>query len=135
MSKTTRFTEPPKPRAAAPPQPPAVITIQDAVMRLNKRLMDLELRLETNLKQMETKFGEQDSFLSNNTPDLDLINQAFSDINARLLDCEGLETRVAALEGTDPQVSSPVPSVAPSKKSRGTVKVDVEQPGITFKVN
>ena len=100
------------------PKPPVVISVQDAIQRLYQKIVDLETKVDLNLKQIENKVGDQDNFLSNNTPDLDLINQAFSDINSRLLDCESLEARVVALENGS-GVTSP-----PTKKSRGTVKLD-----------
>ena len=98
---------------------PVMISVQDAIQRLHQKIVELETKLDLNLKQIETKIGDQDSFLSNNTPDIDLINQAFSDINSRLLDCESLEARVVTLESGSGV--TPPPS---TKKSRGTVKLD-----------
>lgn len=103
------------------PKPPVVISIQEAIQRLCKKLADLESKVDLNLKQIENKVGDQDRYLSNNTPDLDLINQAFSDINSRLLDCESLEARIVVLEGASGTVQPPS-----TKKSRGTVKLDME---------
>jgi hypothetical protein len=102
------------------PKPPVMISVQEAIQRLCKKLADLETKLDLNLKQIENKVGDQDSFMSNNTPDLEVINQAFSDINSRLLDCESLEARVTVLEGASGAVQ---PS---TKKSRGTVKLEME---------
>jgi hypothetical protein len=103
------------------PKPQHMMSVQEAIQRLCKKLSELEARLDLNLKQIENKVGDQDSFLSNNTPDLDLINQAFADINSRLIDCESLEARVANLETASGAV------VSAPKKMRGTVKLDLEQ--------
>lgn len=113
MSKIVKKSELPKP----------MMSIQEAIQRLCKKLAELEAKVDLNLKQIESKVGDQDSYLSNNTPDLDLINQAFSDINSRLLDCESLEARVVVLEAASGAVQPPT-----TKKSRGTVKLDMEKP-------
>lgn len=107
------------------PKPANMISVQEVIQRLCKKVAELEAKLDMNLKQIESKVGDQDSYLSNNTPDVDLINQAFSDINSRLLDCESLEARVVVLEGASGAAVAP----APTKKSRGTVKLDMEPKG------
>jgi hypothetical protein len=79
------------------------------------------------LKQIETKIGEQDNYVSENIPDLDLINNAFRDMNKRLMDLELLDTRVSALE-------KKLNVETPKKQRGGTIKLQdpVESFGISF---
>ena len=112
-------------RPSAPISSPALVSAQTAVYLLNTKITALEEKLEAHMKHIETKFGLQDSFVTDNIPDLDLINRALSELNSRVLDIEGFEPRIAALEtaaGTAPK---------PSKK-RGTVKLEIPEPGISF---
>ena len=84
------------------------------------------------MNAVEAKFGEQDTYVTDNIPDMDLVNKAVSTINSRLLDLEGLERRVATLEGASG--ITPVDSATKTPKKRGTVKLDLEnsEPGISF---
>jgi hypothetical protein len=47
---------------------------------------------------LETKLGNHETYVTENLPDLECFNTAFSDINKRLLDLEMLHDRVTALE-------------------------------------
>ena len=134
---------------AQPPAPNSLISTQTAIYLLNNKIQKIEEVMKLHMDDIETKFGEHEAYVTDNIPDLDLINKALSDINTRLIDLEGLEARIAALENggskpsspTSPKAaSSPVPP-APAKK-KGTVKltditptpvVGVESgPGISF---
>lgn len=111
-------------------QPPNVLTTQSAIYLLNSKIQALEESHKAHMNAVEVKFGEQDAYVTDNIPDLDLVNKAISTINSRLLDMEGLENRVAALE-----LASGVAPVAskPTTKKRGTVKLDLDpEPGISF---
>ena len=84
--------------AAASIQRPNKISTQDAIYLLNSRIMSLEAMLKNNLKQVENKFGEHDTYITDNIPDINLMNQAFSDINGRLIELETLGTRLSTIE-------------------------------------
>ena len=143
-----------KAKSASPPVPQStpnsLISTQTAIYLLNNKIQKIEEVMKLHMDDIETKFGEHESYVTDNIPDLDLINKALSDINTRLIDLEGLEARIAALENggskpTSPTASKPasppVPAAAPAKK-KGTVKltditptpvVGVESgPGISF---
>ena len=122
-----------KARAAASPAvvPQAsangLISTQTAVYMLNDKIRKIEEVMKLHMDDIETKFGEHEAYVTDNIPDLDLINKALSDINTRLIDLEGLEGRIAALEmgGKPASPVSALPSMpppAPSKK-KGTVKL------------
>ena len=134
----------PVPQAA----PNSLISTQTAIYLLNNKIQKIEEVMKLHMDDIENKFGEHESYVTDNIPDLDLINKALSDINTRLIDLEGLEARIAALENggakpaspTSPKAAAP-PAPAPAKK-KGTVKltditpmpvVGVESgPGISF---
>ena len=88
---------PPQPRAGTAPSEYRMST-QDAIYLLNTRIMSLETMLKNNLQQVETKFGEHDTYIADNIPDINLMNQAFSDINSRLIELESLGSRLSAVE-------------------------------------
>jgi len=114
---------------AAPSAPPAMLTPQTAIYLLNSKIQSLEQSHRAHMHAVEAKFGEQDSYVTDNIPDMDLLNKAISTINSRLLDLEALETRVAALE----TAGGAAPKAAPKK--RGTVKLELDpppEPGISF---
>lgn len=135
MSK--RYTTSSKP---APPPPPAPqpdmvnrISIPDAIRFLNQKIVSMELFMNNHVKQMEGKIGEHETYISDNTPDVELINKVFSDINKRLIDVELFEERIARLEqvaqiekSESPVNSSPA-VVKPTKKKGGTIKLDMDQ--------
>ena len=123
----------------------SMVSAQTAVYLLNNKIQKIEEVMKLHMDDIETKFGEHEAYVTDNIPDLDLINKAISEINTRLIDLESLEARVAALEGGKP-VSSTSPVVpqlasppAPPKK-KGTVKLnDITptpvvgvEPGISF---
>jgi hypothetical protein len=105
-----------------------MISPQTAIYLLSNKIQALDDSHRLHMQAVETKFGEMDMYVADNIPDMDLVNKAISTINSRLLDLEGLEARIAALES-----SNGTPAAKPSKK-RGTVKLDLEpaEPGISF---
>ena len=110
-----------------PKDPPSMITTQSAIYFLSNKIQKIEDSIKSNLKQIETKIGEQDNYVSENIPDLDLINNAFRDMNKRLMDLELLDTRVSALE-------KKLNVETPKKHRGGTIKLQdpVESFGISF---
>jgi len=64
--------------------------IQQAVSMTISRVSELEKVLTENMKEVESKFGQQDSYIVENIPDIDAINSALEDINQRLLNIESL---------------------------------------------
>lgn len=99
---------------------------------LAARIQSLELKLVAYMTEMEGKLGEQANFVSDNIPDMDMLNTAIGEINRRLLDVEEFEQRIAALEsasssdgGDSPQpvVVAPAPKAGSKKKGGGTVKL------------
>ena len=123
-----------KSRAAPSVQPQStVLSTQSAIYLLNSKIQSLEESHRRHMSAVETKFGEQDAYVSDNIPDLDALYKAISSINSRLLDFESLETRIAALETASG--TAPPPPKAASKKRGGTVKLDLEpvlEPGVSF---
>ena len=128
----------------------SMISTQTAVYMLNNKIQKLEEVMKMHMDDIEGKFGEHEAYVTDNIPDLDLINKALSDINTRLIDLEGLDARIAALENgskvnpTKPVSPSPVsPTLSTSSnsnstKKKGTVKLadmtptPVVEPGISF---
>ena len=111
------------------PQPfsqPTMLTAQSAIYMLNTKIQSLEESHRAHIFAVEAKFGEQDTYVTDNIPDMDLVNRAISTINSRLRDLEGLEARISALEVAGGAV------VKPTKKRGGTVKLDLDEPGISF---
>jgi hypothetical protein len=125
-----------------------MISTQTAIYLLNTKIQKIEEVMKLHMDDIETKFGEHEAYVTDNIPDLDLINKALSDINTRLIDLEGLEGRITALEsGSKPSSpaptfsapAQPVPTSSSSKK-KGTVKLaDItptpvvgSEPGISF---
>jgi predicted nucleic acid-binding Zn-ribbon protein len=68
--------------------PSGPLTLQQAINLVGVRINKLEQSVNTNLKEVETKFGQQDNYIVENLPDIDAINTAFEDINQRLLNIE-----------------------------------------------
>ena len=144
MSKAKPLSTP----VAQPPASNSLISTQTAIYLLNNKIQKIEEVMKLHMDDIENKFGEHEAYVTDNIPDLDLINKALSDINTRLIDLEGLEARVAALENggakpvtpTSPKADSPAPPPNPAKK-KGTVKltditptpvVGESGPGISF---
>jgi hypothetical protein len=95
-----------------------MISSQTAIYLVNNKVTALETTLAAHLKQVEAKFGEQDAFVTENIPDMDLVNKAITALNNRILELEGLHARVSALE------SGTALPAAPPKRVRGTVKLE-----------
>lgn len=130
---------------SAPPPPQPVqqeqtnrIAIPDAIRFLNQRILSIETLLNNHVKQIENKMGEHENYISDNTPDVELINKVFSDINKRLIDVEALEDRIVRLEQmiqsdksttpTTPTTPTVAPTIVkPTKKKGGTIKLDMDQ--------
>jgi hypothetical protein len=69
-------------------QPSGQLTLQQAISLVGSRITKVENTLNTNMKEVENKFGQQDNYIVENLPDIDAINIAFEDINKRLLNVE-----------------------------------------------
>ena len=68
--------------------PSGPLTLQQAINLVGVRINKLEQSVNNNLKEVESKFGQQDNYIVENLPDIDAINTAFEDINQRLLNIE-----------------------------------------------
>jgi hypothetical protein len=109
---------------------PNLISTQDAIYHLNSKILALEGKLVKTVGILETKLGNHETYVSENLPDLDVINSAFSDINKRLLDLESLNDRIVALE-----TNANIKPAASKKKS--TLKLNeltdaTAGPGLSF---
>ena len=104
---------------------PQMLSAQSAIYLLNDKIQKLADSHKLHMQAVECKFGEQDTYVTDNIPDMDLINKAISTINSRLLDLETLEARVSALEIAGG-------ATKPAPKKRGTVKLELDEPGISF---
>jgi hypothetical protein len=109
---------------------PKLISTQDAIYHLNSKISNLETKLSKTVSILETKLGNHETYVTENLPDLDNFNTAFSDINKRLLDLESLNDRISALE-------SNANIKPPSTKKKSTMKLNeltdaVSGPGLTF---
>jgi len=117
-------------------RPPNRMTTQDAIYLLNTRIMSLETMLKNNLQQVETKFGEHDTYIADNIPDINLMNQAFSDINSRLIELESLGTRLSTVE-SKLDIKPTKRSLKSLTKSSPSTQVVEDPPskGISFSIN
>ena len=95
-----------------------MLSAQSAIYVVNNKVTALETTLASHMKQVEAKFGAQDAFVTDNIPDMDLVNKAIAELNKRILELEGLHARVAALE------SAGGATVVAAPKKRGTVKLE-----------
>ena len=111
--------------------PPKLIPVQQAIFMVNDKIKSLETKLNSTVSLLEDKLGKHETYVTDNMPDIDLFNTAFSDINKRLLDLESLNDRIAVLESN---LNVKPPTTTPKKKS--TVKLtelkDTSEPGISF---
>jgi hypothetical protein len=113
-------------------EPPKLIPIQQAIYMVNNKIHKLEAKLSGTVSLLEDKLGKHETFVTDNMPDIDLFNTAFSDINKRLLDLESLNKRIAVLE----ESLNIKPPVTTTTKKKSTIKLnelkDVGEPGISF---
>jgi hypothetical protein len=116
-------------------QPPKVMPVQNAIYLVNNRVNQLDVKLSNTISTLENKLGKHETFVTDNLPDIDLFNTAFSDINKRLLDLEALNDRIAVLESN---LNIKPANVITSKK-KSTIKLnelkDISTesgPGISF---
>ncbi len=132
MSRAGPKQTPPRSVPAGPQQPPQMVSPQQAMQMLAARIQALEQKVAAYMSEMEGKLGEQANFVSDNIPDMDMLNTAIGEINRRLLDVEEFEQRIAVLESassSDGGDASPQPVVvapatkAAKKKGGGTVKL------------
>jgi hypothetical protein len=79
---------------------PSLITPEHAIYLLGNKLSMLENKFNKTTNVLETKLGNHEAYVTENLPDLECFNTAFSDINKRLLELENLNDRIAALEAT-----------------------------------
>lgn len=85
-------------------QPTGQLTLQQAISLVGGRITKVEQVLNTNMEEVENKFGQQDNYIVENLPDIDAINVAFEDINKRLLNVEsvsGSASGSASASGSD----------------------------------
>jgi len=123
-----------KAKPSAVQTPPSMISTQSAIYILNNKIQKIEEVMKLHMDDIERKFGDQEAYVTDNIPDLDLINKAISDVNTRLLD---FESRICLLESSEaPKPSAMAP---PPPKKKGTVKLSditptptIDQPGISF---
>jgi hypothetical protein len=91
-SNNARISNVPKPSKTP------LITTQDAIYMLSNKIAALENNLSKTTTVLETKLGNHENYVTENLPDLECFNNAFTDINKRLLDLETMNDRIAALE-------------------------------------
>jgi hypothetical protein len=111
--------------------------------------MSVDKLLKANLKSIAEKFGEQETYITENAPDISLINNAFADINARLVQLESLGDRLTVVEAAlsiKSPASTRAPTVAASaadtrskrtdrkKKVTEAAAVDTPTKGISFSI-
>lgn len=101
-----------------PPVMSSVVSTQSAIYILNNKIQKLEEYLRAHMDVIEQKIGDHETYVTDNIPDLELINKALADINTRLLDVDALDARLSAIEAA----TNIKPPAAPTKK-RGTVKL------------
>lgn len=88
-------------KSANPPprtSKPSLITPEHAIYLLGNKISTLESKFSKTTSVLETKLGNHETYVTENLPDLECFNNAFSDINKRLLDLETLHDRISALE-------------------------------------
>ena len=84
---------PPAPQQTRTPAQPAQLNPNQAIMMLADKLGKLEVFARGNLNGVEEKFAEQDKFLMENLqnlPDVNQINTAFADLDARASSLESI---------------------------------------------
>ncbi len=99
------------------PSKPSLITAEQAIYMVGNRLSALESKFTKTTNVLETKLGNHENYVTENLPDLECFNSAFSDINKRLLDLESLHERVSALE-------SNANIKPPTTKKKSTLKLN-----------
>jgi hypothetical protein len=95
----------------------SMITSEQAIYMLGSKLSALENKFTKTTSVLETKLGNHENYVTENLPDLECFNNAFSDINKRLLDLEALHERVSVLE-------SNANIKPPSTKKKSTLKLN-----------
>ena len=96
---------------------PSMITSEQAIYILGNKLSMLESKFTKTTTVLETKLGNHETYVTENLPDLECFNNAFSDINKRLLDLEALHERVSVLE-TNANIKPP------AIKKKSTMKLN-----------
>jgi hypothetical protein len=96
---------------------PSMITTEQAIYIIGNKLSALENKFTKTTNVLETKLGNHENYVTENLPDLECFNNAFSDINKRLLDLESLNERINILE-TNANIKPP-----PTKK-KSTLKLN-----------
>jgi hypothetical protein len=114
-------------KKASQPQPRQPLTFKDAIYVTNNRIQTLDAKLTKTVSALESKLGSHENYVTENLPDMDVINTAFSDINKRLLDLESIHDRISVLEAK-------LEVKPPSSKKKSTVKLNelTDGPGISF---
>uniref|UniRef100_A0A6C0B800 Uncharacterized protein n=1 Tax=viral metagenome TaxID=1070528 RepID=A0A6C0B800_9ZZZZ len=96
---------------------PSMITTEQAIYMLGHKISVLANKFSKTTNVLETKLGNHENYVTENLPDLECFNNAFSDINKRLLDLESLHERITILE-SNANIKPP-----PSKK-KSTLKMN-----------
>jgi hypothetical protein len=109
---------------------PSLITSEQAIYYLGNKISVLESKFNKTTSVLETKLGNHENYVTENLPDLECFNNAFSDINKRLLELETLRDRIEILEATA--------NIKPAtNKKKSTLKLNeltdaTPGPGISF---
>ena len=118
---------------------PKIISTQDAITILDKKIRKLEFTLASTIQMFEKKLGNHESYVADNITDSGNITDMFSSINDRLLDLEALNERITKLESVNDPEPAVTQAVIPSKvvvnKKKSTVKLTEltdSGPGISF---
>ena len=118
---------------------PKIISTQDAITILDKKIRKLEFTLASTIQMFEKKLGNHESYVADNITDSGNITDMFSSINDRLLDLEALNERITKLESVNDPEPAVTQEVIPSKvvvnKKKSTVKLTEltdSGPGISF---
>jgi hypothetical protein len=109
---------------------PSLISPEQAIYMLGNKISLLESKFNKTTTVLETKLGNHENYVTENLPDLECFNNAFSDINKRLLDLETLHDRLSVLEANA--------NIKPATtKKKSTLKLNeltdaTPGPGISF---
>jgi hypothetical protein len=96
---------------------PSLITPEQAIYMLGNKISALENKFNKTTSVLETKLGNHENYVTENLPDLECFNNAFADINKRLLDLEALNERISVLENN-------ANIKPPSNKKKSTLKLN-----------
>ena len=96
-----------------PPKQNSLISTQDAIYMLSRKITDIDIKLTKTISVLEAKLGNYENTMTEGKIDNENINILFSNMNTRLLDLESLNERIIALE-TNANIK---PATSTKKKS------------------